>query len=167
MGTIAPSSRWLCYEMLDKLNWKRDINVAELGAGTGVITQQILKRMSANSRLDVFEIEPSFEKQLRKINDNRLTIYTASAEQLDNHYHLIISGLPFLSIPKKTGLRILKRVHKELTKTQGCFVLFQYTTRYEKILSRYFHLEKKRVILNVPPAWVYCCRPKNKIELSN
>lgn len=37
MGTIAPSSRWLCYEMLDKLNWQRDIQIAELGAGTGLL----------------------------------------------------------------------------------------------------------------------------------
>ncbi|OAT50263.1 methyltransferase [Proteus hauseri ATCC 700826] len=162
MGTIAPSSRWLCYEMLDKLNWDRDIQVAELGAGTGVITQQILKRMSVKSSLDVFEIEPSFTTELRKINDERLTIYTTSAESLDSHYNMIISGLPFLSIPKKTGLKILKRVHQELLKSQGCFVLFQYTTRYEKILSRYFHLEKRRVMLNVPPAWVYYCTPKIK-----
>ncbi|MBG3090519.1 class I SAM-dependent methyltransferase [Proteus terrae] len=163
MGTIAPSSRWLCYEMLDKLNWQQDLQVAELGAGTGVITQQILKRMSLNSSLDVFEIEPSFATELDKINDKRLRVYTTSAEKLNSHYNMIISGLPFLSIPKKTGLRVLKRVHKELLKTQGCFVLFQYTTRYEKTLSRYFHLEKKLVMLNVPPAWVYYCTPKNKI----
>ncbi|MGU0057517.1 hypothetical protein ACVXG7_28840 [Enterobacter hormaechei] len=56
MGTIAPSSRWLCYEMLNKLNWQQDIQIAKLGAGTGVITQQILKRMSSNSVLDVFEM---------------------------------------------------------------------------------------------------------------
>ena len=162
MGTIAPSSRWLCYEMLDRFNWKQDVQIAELGAGTGVITQQILKRMSANSSLDVFEIEPSFATQLRKIDDNRLTIYTTSAEKLDSHYNMIISGLPFLSIPRKTGLRVLKRVHQELLNTQGVFVLFQYTTRYEKTLSRYFHLEKRRVMLNVPPAWVYYCTPKQR-----
>ena len=102
MGTIAPSSRWLCYEMLDKLNWQRDIQIAELGAGTGVITQQILKRMSVDSSLDVFEIEPSFATELDKIDDNRLRVYTASAEKLNSHYNMIISGLPFLSIPKKT-----------------------------------------------------------------
>ncbi|HHE4692050.1 TPA: class I SAM-dependent methyltransferase [Proteus mirabilis] len=163
MGTIAPSSRWLCYEMLNKLNWQQDIQIAELGAGTGVITQQTLKRMSSNSVLDVFEIEPAFANELNKINDPRLTIYTASAEKLDSHYNMIISGLPFLSINRRLGLKILKRVHSELLKTQGCFVLFQYTTRYEKTLSRYFHLEKKRVMLNVPPAWVYYCTPKNKI----
>ena len=31
MGTIAPSSRWLCYKMLNKLNWQQDIQIAELG----------------------------------------------------------------------------------------------------------------------------------------
>lgn len=162
MGTIAPSSRWLCYEMLDKLNWHQDVQIAELGAGTGVITHQILKRMSAHSSLDVFEIEPSFATELRKIDDKRLRIYTTSAEKLDSHYNMIISGLPFLSINRKLGLKILKRVHSELLKTQGCFVLFQYTTRYEKTLSRYFYLEKRRVIRNVPPAWVYYCTPKIK-----
>lgn len=101
MGTIAPSSRWLCYEMLDKLNWQRDIQIAELGAGTGVITQQILKRMSVDSSLDVFEIEPSFATELDKIDDNRLRVYTASAEKLNSHYNMIISGLPFYLYQRK------------------------------------------------------------------
>ena len=55
-GNYCAFIRWLCCEMLNKLNWQQDIQIAELGAGTGVITQQILKRMSSNSVLDVFEI---------------------------------------------------------------------------------------------------------------
>ena len=64
--------------------------------------------MSSNSVLDVFEIEPAFANELNKINDPRLTIYTASAEKLDSHYIMIISGLPFLSINRRLGLKILK-----------------------------------------------------------
>lgn len=57
--------------------------------------------MSVDSSLDVFEIEPSFATELDKIDDNRLRVYTASAEKLNSHYNMIISGLPFYLYQRK------------------------------------------------------------------
>ncbi|OBU07587.1 class I SAM-dependent methyltransferase [Morganella psychrotolerans] len=162
MGTIAPSSRWLCRAMVRHVNWAETQNFAELGAGTGVITRQILEQMNPQANLDAYEIDPYFVSLLNKFQDDRLGIFSDSAEKLNRPYNVIFSGLPFLSIDRRTGLRILKAVRDNIEVSDGQFILFQYTTKFEKYLHRYFHFRKERVLFNVPPAWVYICTPKKR-----
>ena len=162
MGTIAPSSRWLCRAMVRNVNWADTQNFAELGAGTGVITRQILEQMNPQANLDAYEIDPYFVSLLNKFQDDRLGIFSDSAEKLSRPYNVIFSGLPFLSIDRRTGLRILKAVRDNIEVSDGQFILFQYTTKFEKYLHRYFHFRKERVLFNVPPAWVYICTPKKR-----
>ncbi len=89
-----------------------------------------------------------------------MAVNPCSAEYLLGDYDLIISGIPFLSLNKKTSMRILKQVHQSLLKNQGKLVLFQYTQGCEPLFSRYFSFTKERVYRNFPPAWVYTCVPK-------
>ncbi|EDV0150204.1 methyltransferase, partial [Salmonella enterica subsp. enterica] len=97
-----------------------------------------------------------------KFQDSRLGIFSDSAEKLSHPYNVIFSGLPFLSIDRRVGLRILKAVRNNLEISNGQFILFQYTTKFEKYLQRYFYFRKERVMFNVPPAWVYICTPKRR-----
>ena len=162
MGTITPSSRWLCRAMVRHVDWSGVQHFAELGAGTGVITRQFLDQMDPLAKLDAYEIDPYFVSLLNKFQDGRLGIFSDSAEKLNRPYNVIFSGLPFLSIDRRTGLRILKAVRDNIELSDGQFILFQYTTKFEKYLRRYFHFRKERVLFNVPPAWVYICTPKRR-----
>lgn len=45
IGSIAPSSRFLCESMTRNLDWKKPQNIVELGAGEGVMTRFILGQM--------------------------------------------------------------------------------------------------------------------------
>ena len=56
VGTLAPSSPWLCQAMLNQVEWTRALSIAELGAADGVLTKRILGRMRADAGLEAFEI---------------------------------------------------------------------------------------------------------------
>lgn len=161
VGTLIPSSPSLCRAMVAEMNWQQtNLKVAELGAGDGVLTKHILKAMPADSVLSAYEINPLFFEDLDGIQDRRLSICKVSAEKLDQPFNVIFSCLPFLSLPLRVSLKILQAVTQILQKTGGSFVLFQYTQKMEKVLSRYFDWERKLVMKNFPPAYVYRCTPK-------
>lgn len=161
VGTLMPSSPALCGAMVKEIDWsQKSLVVAELGAGDGVLTRHILHAMSPDARLSAYEINPLFFSDLEEIQDPRLTVRKVSAEILDQPYQVIFSCLPFLSLPLRVSLRIIKATLQILEQTQGTFILFQYTQRMERVLSRYFQWERKLVVKNFPPAYVYVCKPK-------
>ncbi len=160
-GTLMPSSPTLCDAMVRSLDWnEKALMVAELGAGDGVLTRHILRIMPEDAKLSAYEINPLFFNELEEIQDQRLVVRKVSAEILDQPYKVIFSCLPFLSLPLRVSLRIIKATLQILEQTQGTFILFQYTQRMERVLSRYFEWERKLVVKNFPPAYVYVCKPK-------
>ncbi|ATA19052.1 phospholipid N-methyltransferase [Gibbsiella quercinecans] len=159
VGTLMPSSPWLCQAMLNQVEWTRALSIAELGAADGVLTKRILARMRADAVLDAYEIQPGFVRQLRQIDERRLRVMAHSAEQLSQDYDVIFSCLPLLSMPVKVSMRILQQAQARLHARAGVLVLFQYSPLSEKLLSRYFYWKKLRVVRNFPPALVYVCTP--------
>ncbi|HHR6456070.1 TPA: class I SAM-dependent methyltransferase [Providencia alcalifaciens] len=160
MGTVMPSSRWLCYAIVSNIDWRNCIKIAEIGAGNGVMMRYIANEIPEKSSLELYEINRDFIAILNQIDDPRVTVKPCSAEYLRGDYDLIISGLPFLSLHKKTSMRILKKVRQSLLKNHGRLVLFQYTQGCERLFSSYFSFTKERVYRNFPPTWVYTCVPK-------
>lgn len=155
-GTIAPSSMSLCRTMSDEVDWRQCEQIAELGAGDGVLTRHLLTRMRPDARLVAFETNSRFHPKLMSINDPRLQVIGASAETMSGEYDAIFSGLPLLSLPKNVRHGILERA-AALLSPQGVFVQFQYTSLSESLLSEYFAWNRRRVLRNLPPAWVYRC----------
>lgn len=156
-GAIAPSSSVLCRAMSEAVNWEHIKNVAELGAGDGVLTQHLLRRMSATATLAAYEINQQLAYKLTMINDSRLSVYTDSAENLKPGYDAIFSGLPLLSLKEPLRQKILLRIVSSLN-PGGVFVQFQYTSLSEPLLSKYFLWTRSHVIRNLPPAFVYRCQ---------
>ncbi|MGL4861281.1 MAG: class I SAM-dependent methyltransferase [Enterobacteriaceae bacterium] len=160
MGTLTPSSSWLCNAMLSQVEWQNTYSIAELGAATGVLTRRILSHMRSDAILQVYEIENLFLRELQKIEDPRLQVMAQSAERLDQDHDIIFSSLPLLSIPTRVSIRILQKVQQSLHQRNGTLMLFQYSWLSEQLLSRYFTWEKTWVIKNLPPAIVYTCKPR-------
>ncbi|KAF6679853.1 methyltransferase domain-containing protein [Pantoea sp. EKM21T] len=156
MGSITPSSEALCRTMITSVEWPEKLRIAELGAGDGVLTRQILAQMSPDATLDAFEISSTLADKLNALNDPRMTVRICSAEYLSGEYDVIFSGLPLLSLPTELREAILRAVYNALG-PNGVFVQFQYTSLTQPDLSRYFTWERQRVLKNVPPAWVYRC----------
>lgn len=160
VGTLAPSSAWLCQAMLNQIEWTQALSVAELGAADGVLTKRILGRMRADAQLDAYEIQTSFIHTLQQIDDTRLRVMAYSAERLERDYDVIFSCLPLLSIPLRIRVRILQQAQQRLRASNGTLVLFQYSHLSEKLLSRYFHWQRRLEVRNFPPALVYVCTPR-------
>lgn len=166
MGTLLPSSPWLCNAILNNIDWRNSHKIAEIGAGNGVISQDILQHLSSLASLDLYEINNDFIKILNQVDDYRITVHHRSAEYLFSDYDIVISGIPFRSLSKKTSMKILKNIRERLIKNNGSLVLFQYTKGCEPMFSRYFHFTKERVYLNIPPARVYTCQPKLNLNVN-
>lgn len=160
MGTLMPSSPWLCHAMLSQIDWATSLEIAELGAADGVLTRRILSRMRADAKLEAFEIQPAFVRKLNQMDDPRLQVMAHSAEHMSKQYDAVFSCLPLLSMPVRTTVRILQATRQQLKEKDGVLVLFQYSHLSEKLLSRYFTWKKIRVVKNFPPALVYICKPR-------
>jgi len=158
-GTVVPSSRFLVGKMLDRLDFSQDMNVLQLGYGTGVFTAGILKRLSANSTVTVFEVDP--RSRAFQIDDVRVTYVEASAEHVSQHFpgqtfDNIVSTLPFASLPRPVSLAIFAQIRAHLA-PGGQLLQFQYSLVSRKDFRRIFDTEPQILFepRNLPPAFIY------------
>jgi phospholipid N-methyltransferase len=181
-ASLLPSSRFLAAAMLDPVDFREPRTVVELGPGTGVMTQEILHRMTPDSRLFAFEVNPHFIRHLRAhYQDPRLTVLHADACDLADHLRAhdagaldaVISSLGLTSMPHGIRTRIVQQAEFCLA-PGGILTQFQYLTsrrpvpdmpalrikpfREKQFLHSYFPtITTRRVLLNFPPAVVFTC----------
>ena len=55
-GTVVPSSKYLANKMLKDIDFSSAKLIVELGPGNGVITHDILKKLSPDATLICFEL---------------------------------------------------------------------------------------------------------------
>ena len=173
VGAVLPTSVRAVTDMLDMADLPSARLVVELGAGTGSHTTQVLGRLGADARFLSFEIDPRLAAAVRaRVQDPRLTVLTASAEDLSSHLDgarpdVIVSALPFTSLPHGMGRTILERAAAALA-PGGSLLVLQYSPFIASELDRLFGGVRRRVsLLNVPPAFLYACtEPQNSVAAS-
>ncbi len=164
VGAVLPTSAQAVGDMLDMADLGRARLVVELGAGTGSHTGPVLRRLGPEARMVAFEIDPGMAAALReKLPDPRLRVVTGSAadvvEVLDGQRpEVVVSALPFTSLPSGLGRTILERTAGVLA-PGGTLLVLQYSPLLARELSRLFATVTRRVSLrNVPPAFLFACR---------
>jgi len=161
IGAVAPSSCFLAKTMLKKVDFANARTIVELGAGTGVITKEILKRAHVDAQVIAFEIHRPFVRMLNEMQHPQLKLVAKPAQQLAKHVSkadVVISSLPLMSFTEKDVTAIITQVKKAL-RPGGQFVQFQYGLKSYAMLKKEF--SKVRLgftLLNIPPAFVYRCR---------
>jgi phospholipid N-methyltransferase len=171
VGAVLPTSRRAVGDMLDMADLPHARLVAELGAGTGSHTGPILERLAPDARLIAFEIDPDLAESLRRrYADPRLEVITGSAEDLpgavgEQRPDIVVSALPFTSLPGDTGRRILEMTQRTLA-PGGVFLVLQYSVIVRKQLRRLFEsVEQRWSPINVPPAFLFACtRPRADVQ---
>jgi phospholipid N-methyltransferase len=163
VGAILPTSRRTVRDMLDMANLEQARVVVELGAGTGVYTEEVLKRLRPDARFLALETDAELVSMLSgRFDDPRLRIIHGSAENVEEHLEgekvdVIVSGIPFTSLP----VPVKKNIFKEITRIlapEGVMVAIQYSTMVQRDLDRYFASVQRRFSpLNVPPAFLFAC----------
>jgi len=169
--------------MLDQVDFRKARTVVELGSGTGVMTHEILRRMTPDARLFALEINGNFVRHLRNsCHDRRLTVLHADASglrrQLHTHQagmaHAVISSLGLAGMSQEQRAYIVEEAEACLAPA-GVMTQFQYLTplppvpdlaglqirpfQERQFLGNYFpSVTAKWVLLNLPPAVVFTCR---------
>jgi phospholipid N-methyltransferase len=165
IGALSPSSSFLAEKMLKPIHFDTAKCIVEFGPGTGVFTHRLLEKMSPDSKLLIFEINPAFHEELMTIEDPRLVVINDSAEKIDHYLTLhqqekadyIVSSLPFAMIPDQVVDSILKHSFDVLS-AKGKFIQFQYSLNaLSKLKSIYAKVKINFTFLNLPPAFVFIC----------
>ena len=133
--------------MLAKIDFSTDLNIVELGPGTGVFTSKLLKRMSPNSKLLSLELNPYFASKIRKsVRDSRFLIRCDSAENINTvlkqtqfpEVDYVISSLPLAVLPTRLKLHIINECKMALG-SKGGFIQFQYSLNAKDLLYKKFN----------------------------
>ncbi len=141
VGSLTPSSKYLAKAMTKDVkssDRQTPLSILEVGAGTGIFTRYIIKRMPFDSEFDIVEIDPKFSSLLTKnisdefgrdlrINFSKLNFCCSDITKFDSgkKYDFIISGLPFHSFDPELVRNILYK-YVELLKPGGTIVFFEY-----------------------------------------
>jgi phospholipid N-methyltransferase len=159
VGTLTQSSKALAKKMAEQIDGSTQ--VVEFGAGTGSVTEEILKRLPEDGRLTCFEINSSFCKDLEKINDPRLKVVNDNAKNCERYVDgldCVVSGLPLAlwENPEKEEILSIGSKSKR-------YIQLQYTPLLRKRIKHHFpDVKLKFVPRNLPPAFVYVCKNAEK-----
>lgn len=167
VGAVFPSSKRLAERMVDGIEFEKCSCIVEYGPGTGVFTDELVKRRVEGTVILLIEYNYDFYMGLKEkyYNVENLIIINDSAENINIYLDMynikgvdyIVSGLPFASLEKSMSYRILKNAKNILGK-HGQFVTFQYTLLKKQFIEEYFSVvDIERVNLNIPPAYVIRC----------
>lgn len=161
IGALTRSGPILCKKMIHPVPRDKDVVVVELGAGDGVITKHLLKKVSANSRVISIELNELLYNKLVTIKDDRFTPIHGNIEDLnqilDDHgigqMDHMVSAIPFMIMDNDYVIDFLKS-HTHRIKSGGSFTQMHYGFKrkfYEKIFG---NAKVHYVPANVPPALV-------------
>lgn len=195
-GSIAPSSHSLAKAITQPLQEARqqyqNLQVLEVGAGTGAFTQRILQLLRPQDHLDIYECNPNFAQILEKKLENRsqnIKIHVDYIQNLEksNHYHSIICGLPFNNFQPETVKNILELLIHAL-QPNGTLSFFEYwAIRYLKTIfasskeikrlqqvgktlthyTKKYSYQRHKVLCNLPPAIAWHLKIPKSIPFSN
>jgi phosphatidylethanolamine/phosphatidyl-N-methylethanolamine N-methyltransferase len=123
-GTICGSSPWAAKALSEPmLDIKNPIRIIEVGAGTGTVTAEIIRRMKSTDHLTIVEINPKFMRTL-KDSISKLPEYAEHAERIEffegpvqevceaHSFDLIICALPFLNFDRELTESILNKLNR-------------------------------------------------------
>ena len=110
IASFAPSSRFMARKIIDGIDWEQAKCIVELGAGTGPITAEIVKRVRPHTKLLVIELDPTLCGRLkaRFQSVQNIDVVHGDATQFDKllaergipKVDHVLSGLPLPSFPE-------------------------------------------------------------------
>lgn len=158
-----PTSRFAVGDLLEMGDFAAARTVVEFGVGTGVYTEGILNRLRPDGRLLAFELDEDLVSAVsERLPDRRLRVIHDSAERVEDYLKgakadIIVSSLPFTTLPKGMGHDILQAAHAAL-RPGGKLLVLQYSNVVRPELERLFGPVRRRISpVNLPPAFLFSC----------
>lgn len=166
IASVMPSSKFLARKLLKGIDWQSAKCIVELGAGTGPITAELVKRAAPTTRLLIIERDADFCNRLRQRFPG-VDIAQADAATLDQlllergieKADYVISGLPLPSFPAELRDGILASVSKTLSPDGDFRQITNMPWFYYRLYKSYFSEVRFRIApINFPPGGFYVCR---------
>jgi phosphatidylethanolamine/phosphatidyl-N-methylethanolamine N-methyltransferase len=165
MGAVMPSSKLLARTMAQYVDVESKGPVIELGPGTGAITNALLEHGVDQKRLVLVEYNPGFCALLRDrypharvVQGDAYALRDSLGEVLDAPASAVVSGLPLVTKPMLTRLKLMRDAFLALA-PGAPFVQFTYSVAppIPKSLPGVSTEASERIWMNLPPArvWVY------------
>jgi phosphatidylethanolamine/phosphatidyl-N-methylethanolamine N-methyltransferase len=165
MGAVMPSSKLLARTMAQYVDVDSKGPVIELGPGTGAITNALLEHGVDQKRLVLVEYNPGFcallrdrYPQARVVQGDAYALRDSLGELLDAPASAVVSGLPLVTKPMLTRLKLIRDAFLALA-PGAPFVQFTYSVAppIPKSLPGVSTEASERIWMNLPPArvWVY------------
>jgi len=166
IGAVTPSGRFLARTMARYVDIDIPGPVIELGPGTGPVTEALVEGGVDPARLVLVEFNPVFCRLLRSrypqatvLQGDAYSLKRLLETQLKEPAAAVVSGLPLLTKPVKTRLRLINDAFA-LLQREAPFIQFTYsmtTPPIPKGLSGVRTEASERIWMNLPPArvWIY------------
>jgi Phospholipid N-methyltransferase len=163
-GSICPSSHFLVEGLLRALPKHKDGLVIDLGSGTGIVTEALLKKGVTPEQIIAVECCESFACTIRQRYPN-VCVFADNAcklgQLIDTRYaetpvRAIVSSLPFRSIPHEVCAAIAGELIAILQAHGGRLIQYSYAWWSRYPLAEYGFVPRFRYFVprNVPPAIV-------------
>lgn len=159
VGYIVPSSGFLTRKTAKRIDFSKPRVVVELGPGEGCHTRQIVRRMNADSKLILIELDEHFANHLKKqfAHDKRITVVQADALHLVetltelgiSNPDYIYSGIPFTIMDRNLRERLLANIANSMG-PETVFITYQVSLMISE--HELFDLSRsEQCLFNVPP----------------
>lgn len=164
--SVIPTGRATAREMARHVSPDMQA-VAEIGAGTGTVTQSILARGLPPERLDLYELNATFCDRLRTRFPGAF-VHNLPAQEMVNRtgepFDAVISGVPILPMPDELQAAIVGAA-LSMMRPGAPFVQITYgpLSPLSEMTRRRFglsHERSRRIWANLPPARVYVFRQR-------
>ncbi len=181
VGAIAPCSSYVADELTRYIMHedRKPLRILEVGAGTGPITKEIIKKMNEDDHLDCIELDAVYCDQLEEKFGEHENVHIHCMSIIDfaptEKYDVIVSTLPFNSLPPKLVQQVVDQ-YNEIIKPGGYITYIEYVVLgnvkrlvlskekkaawdvKQQTLKEWFGrygVERKIVWRNLPPSYVY------------
>lgn len=163
LGSVVPSSAFLCRRLVNQVEWRTARRVVELGPGVGTLSQYILDRMESGASLTLAEKNPEFVQFLRKrFVDPRVRIvegcalsFTSALAREPEGVDVVFTGIPLSGMSSGVRQDFFRSCSAALT-PGGRLIVYQFRrANLREELSRAFRqVTEARELLNILPAVV-------------
>ena len=163
IASIVPSSKAMVGRVASKMDFTQPRVIAEYGPGEGVHSREMLRRMTPDSHLLLFELDPALARALERqfAGDSRVHVIHGDAASLPfelkrrgfDSCDYILSGIPF-SILKIEKKRALLRKTYDALKPDGKFIIYQVTNELRQHATVFPRDESEYFLQNIPPMFI-------------
>ena len=164
VASITPSSSFLVKRVCRRMDFSEPRILVEYGPGAGVFTKYILKQMTPDDRIILFETNPDFADALQGLaEDPRVTLFNESAAKVKGtlkqagveEVDYVLSGIPFSFLDEEVRHALIRDTRSVL-KPGGKFLVYQHYNHMDEPLRQYFEqVEKDFELLNLPPIHIH------------